>query len=73
MKKVVRFYVFPNQSRINEPFSQLSGGRGGGAKGQKGCFFRISQLIMAKMLDKVPTRLKKALVCPIDIPFYSTR
>ena len=25
------------------------------------------------MLDKAPTRLKKALVFPIDFPFYSTR
>ena len=36
-------------------------------------FLLISQLIMAKMLDKVPTRFKKALTFPIEFPFHSTR
>ena len=36
-------------------------------------FLPISQLIMAKMLDKVPTRFKKALTFPIEFPFHSTR
>ena len=36
-------------------------------------FLLISQLIMAKMLDKVPTRFKKELTFPIEFPFHSTR
>ena len=36
-------------------------------------FLPINQLITAKMLDKVPTRFKKALTFPIEFPFHSTR